>query len=377
MRIKSVKILHCADLHIGDHEGIRTFETIISLCKDEKPAILLIAGDFFDRINVSANIFSTVISLISQLPDTVVAIAPGNHDPFSADSVYNIREWPENVIIFRDKLSSVILEDIGVRLWGCGFTSYYADELWQTESSENIESGDGYIEICVMHGDLAPQVSSSPYNLIPQEILKDFGFDYVALGHVHKRTPVMKAGRTFYSYSGCPYARGFDEPGDLGVYIGDVGKSSCELRFVKTNNRRYITEEIVIDSFGSNLLVSDRIIDLIRDKYPSSYAVDRFKIIVKGELPDGNMPDPFSVTDHLSKVLSDPRVEVKTIVRPDYEKLAGEGSLKGLFLGKMKARVESAGSEEERELALRALEYGLKAFEGEVKIDEDNVCLDR
>lgn len=63
--MKPVKILHCADIHIGAEEsflGMRaqsrraetliTFEKIINIARENSVDILLIAGDLFNSNNI-------------------------------------------------------------------------------------------------------------------------------------------------------------------------------------------------------------------------------------------------------------------------------------------------------------------------------------
>lgn len=54
----------------------------------------------------------------------------------------------------------------------------------------------------------------------------------------------------------------------------------------------------------------------------------------------------------------------------DLEKLAGEASLKGIFVKKMLERMNSADDTQKAALK-KALNLGLKAFLGEVKYNED------
>lgn len=375
MALKPVKILHCADLHISGEEHTDAFERIIEICRLEKVEFLLIAGDLFDRINIPRKVQDKIISLISGVPDTMVAISPGNHDPYSADSCYNLREWPSNTRIFRGELSPTDFTDKGVRLWGCGFTSNYAEGLWKT-SSASAEEAKNLINICVIHGDIDSQVSESPYDLIPIEFIRGSGFDYLALGHVHKRSEIAKTGKTFYAYSGCPSARGFDETGDLGVYIGEIAEGSCDLEFRRINEIRFLVEEITLDKYTSDLDTSEMILNDIRNRYPQTYMKDRFKIILRGKIRKDACMNIMRITEHLNRSLTAPRLEDRTVRLPDYDAIAGESSLKGLFVSGMLTRLAAAETERSADEIFKALEYGMLAFEGEVKIDEDHIDID-
>ena len=140
MDVKQVKILHCADLHLGAELSIlgrkavtrraeikRTFSNILKLCQEEKVQLLLIAGDLFDNVHVQENTLEEIKNGFASLKDTIVAIAPGNHDPLTEDSPYSIKDfWPENVIIFKSGLENMKIENLGVRLWGAAFNGTYA-----------------------------------------------------------------------------------------------------------------------------------------------------------------------------------------------------------------------------------------------------------
>jgi hypothetical protein len=64
------------------------------------------------------------------------------------------------------------------------------------------------------------------------------------------------------------------------------------------------------------------------------------------------------------------KLKDKTEIALDLESLSKEASLKGLFVKKMLERTENA-PEDEKELYKKALKLGLKAFNTEVKYDED------
>lgn len=81
-----------------------------------------------------------------------MAIAPGNHDPFTEDSTYLIKDfWPENVIFFKSELERIEIESLGVRLFGASFT----ESCEVTPMLKNITfPKDEIINICVLHGEL-------------------------------------------------------------------------------------------------------------------------------------------------------------------------------------------------------------------------------
>lgn len=377
-----VKILHCADLHLGSdirtlgdkgdlrrQEIFRSFEKIIGLCKSEKVDFLLIAGDFFDRIHIGDKVISEVISLIASIPGTIVAITPGNHDPYSVDSHYHLRSWPDNAVIFTGPLSYVIFKEKGTCLWGCGFDSTYASELWRAEAAGQIPDN-GLINLCVMHGDLSAVAPQSPYNPIPSDFIAASGFDYLALGHVHRRSPVTRIGKTFYSYSGSPDGRGFDELGTLGVYLGLVGHGYHKLQFHATSSREFLETEISLSEFTSNAALADRIAAEMKQRYAGLFYKDIFKIILTGQLPQSAGIDTQGIEDKLLKEFFYVKVENETGIAVDYEAIAAEDSLKGIFVRRMRAQLNESGNQTANEIIQKGLQYGLSAFEGEVKIDD-------
>lgn len=64
------------------------------------------------------------------------------------------------------------------------------------------------------------------------------------------------------------------------------------------------------------------------------------------------------------------KVKDKTEIKADFNELAKEQSLKGIFVKNMLLKIENSYGEE-KELLKSALNIGLKAFSGEVVYDED------
>ena len=88
--MKSVKLLHISDLHIGkrlmevslleDQKYI--VDQILSIIDDERPDAVLIAGDVYDRANPNAEAMELLDELLVQLAQrkASVMIISGNHD---------------------------------------------------------------------------------------------------------------------------------------------------------------------------------------------------------------------------------------------------------------------------------------------------------
>lgn len=385
MAKSEVKILHCADFHIGaqmstlgDKAGLRrndlllTFEKIIGICRTEKVEFLLIAGDLFDRINVEPQIVSEVIEHIASIPDTVVAISPGNHDPLSIDSCYHLREWPQNTVIFSDALSYVLFEEKGVCLWGGGFTSTYVHDPMLAEFRG--AHRDDLVNICVLHADLMQTGQSGIYNPITREMIAALPFDYLALGHVHKRSLIKKEGRTFFAYCGCPDGHGFDEPGEQGVYIGSVSKGRHTLQFVKTSSRIYREIPVVVDDCRTHTEVATRVLAEIKAVDAQSFSNDLYKVVLVGEIIPNLALDTTAIESRISSDVFFAKVVDNTETAVDLDELAKEETLKGIFVRKIRDDYKAAINDknEQRAIMIRqALSYGLKAFEGEVSLDEN------
>ena len=385
MSAKEVKILHCADLHLGaeystleDKAGVRkrenflAFENIVSVCKAENIDFLLIAGDLFDHLHIDTQIITEVIGQIERIPETVVAIASGNHDPNSIDSCYSTRTWPGNVILFQNRLSHVLFEEKNVCLWGAGFTSTYHPETFLDVGG--IDLDENRINLCVLHGDLVAQGQGSLYNPISKEMIRPSRFDYLALGHVHKRTAIQREGRTYYAYAGCPEGHGFDEQGEQGVYLGTVSKGRHSMDFRRICKRCYYEVAVAVDNARTYQEIADLILQAITDRFPGDGKEHLYKVILKGAVPATMTIDPESISQKIEGGCFFSKIENRTTLALDYEMLAKEQTLRGIFVRKMMETMAAAQAKRDDatvSMARNALQYGLKAFEGEVMFDED------
>jgi exonuclease SbcD len=377
--MNQIKLLHCADLHLGAElssvgarakqrreEILFTFYRIVTICKEENIDLLLIAGDFFEGSDIDKNTVNSVKEALAGIPDVVVGIAPGNHDYFSIDSPYSDTDWPENVHIFLSGLEAVTFEEKNLRLWGAGFTSTYVTNSLLLEADV---PQDGKINVCVMHGDLVAENQSSNYNPISPTKISSSGMDYLALGHIHKRTEILKSGTTHYAYCGCPEGKGFDELDEKGIYIGVVSKGIANLDFRVVCRRMNLEVHIDISGCATNNEAAEKVMTAIKQRYAENYNEHLYKIILEGAL-SGFTPDCVAIGLKLENELYFVKVKDRTHAAIDLEELANENSLKGIFVRKMLEKINHSQETEASEYK-RALYIGMKAFDSEVTLNEN------
>ena len=377
--MNTVKILHCADIHIGAaesflgsaaasrrYETLLTFERIIDTAVKEGVRIIAAAGDIFDSNGIEDDFVKSVFEKIASVPEIKVVLAAGNHDPLSADSPFKNRVLPQNLFVLGAKDDCITFEDLRVRVYGKSFDDVYkkGEERFSITPPE-----DGYVNLMVLHGELRSDLNSN-YNSVTSGFIKQSGMDYIALGHVHKRTEPQKIGDTYYAYCGCPEGQGFDETDEKGVYIGEIGKGICELRFVPISKRRHICEKIDITNINSSSEISDVTINQLKEKYGEEYCENLYKIELVGSKADDYNLNMTEILSRVSEKVYYAKIKDRTEILIDTEKLAGEVSLKGLFVKNMLEIINNA-PEGERGVLENALKLGLRAFAAEVSYDED------
>jgi len=395
-----LRILHAADFHLGSpfaalsarNTAIRqgeqraAFREVIDLCRKENIQLLLLAGDLLDQLRIPAEQMRSLIDSFAGIPGTTVVISPGNHDPYTQDSPYATQVWPSNVHIFTGEFSSFYFPELHTAVWGAAFTgircvrslcppSFSVQSPEFADSPESAEFPEDTIHIVLIHGEISETAAEKhSYNPVLREWIARCGADYVALGHVHDRSGLCKAGNSFYAYPGCPEARGYDEPGPRGVYLGTLSRGKAELSFVPVNQRNYYCPDISVDGAGTQQELEEKILSFLMKTYAGEYERDAFRITLKGALPPDFTPNLTSLRERLSARVFDVRIKDRTHSFSNPEELRRETSLRGVFAGLLLDRLEQARISGDAGRILeceQALTLGLRAFEGEVIYCED------
>lgn len=346
-----------------------TFIETLNIGNEEGIDILLISGDLFDSIHIDDSTVDEIKCCMSKYKFKVV-ISPGNHDPFTVDSLYNSK-WPDNVYIFKsNSVEYFYFEDIGTRIFGNAFTNTYL-------KGENINFEKGLVgentdilDIGIFHAEITSKEKENLYSPITLEKIRNSNLDYIALGHIHKRTPIQTIGKTSYAYCGCLEGRGFDETEDKGFYIGYISKGFVDLRFRSVCKRKYIDCKVDVGSCLNSLEVCETINNKLKENYGEEFFKHFYKITLVGELPEDYLLDIKDIEIKMDNIFYIKFID-KTQPFIDLRSIELGTDLKSIFIKKMFLRIKNAVSSEEKLVEEQALKIGLKAFIGDVKYSDN------
>ena len=357
----SIRFLHAADLHLDSpfealpagkaavrrSEQRLLLQRMAALVKEEQLQLVLLPGDLFDSEWSYAETGEALCACFRQM-GVPVLIAPGNHDWYGPHSPYARLALPDNVYVFKkNELESVRISSLGVRIWGAAYLGKDSPSLLPGFRASR---DDGLLNLLCLHGELTK--ADSPYAPVREEELAASGLQYAALGHVHQASGLRKAGETWYSWPGCPEGRGFDECGEKTVSIVELSGTDCTLRPVCISRRRY--EVLNVNVTGSDPLLA------IHSQLPDETARDIYRIVLSGEVD--SPPDLRRLELNLGELFYALQLRDETRLRQDLWERAGEDSLRGLFLKKLREAAEGA-SPERQKLIEQAARWGLAALD--------------
>lgn len=353
-----MKFVHIADMHfdspfttlsdkgnLGEQRRIeqrKIFKKIIEYIKENKIEYLFISGDLYEHKYIRKSTIEYINNLFKEIENTKIFISPGNHDPILKKSYYNNFIWNKNVYIFKSEVQKIETEEADI--YGFGFDDFYcANSGIEKLVLDNPEK----LNILVIHGTLnGANLEEMQYNSMSSTMLENKGFDYVALGHIHKNnfTPNGKI-----IYPGSTMSLGFDELGEHGMVVGEITKNATELNFIKLDETEYVEREINCTDINSIEELIEKIneINIEQNKL--------YKIILVGK-----RNFEINIYDLYKYELNEKIIKIKNKTKPNYniEEIAKENSLRGLFAKEILDELKKENYDEN--IIENALEIGIE-----------------
>ncbi len=232
-----MKILHAADIHLDSPmAGLAAYENaptselqlatrralsnLVEFALEEHVDLLLLAGDIFDGDWPHYGTGLHFISEMARLREgriPVVMIA-GNHD---ADSkLTKALRYPENVHVLDTRApQTMTFEDLGVAVHGQGYpTPAVTEDLARGYPPALADM----VNIGLLHTSADGRPGHERYAPCTVSTLAARGYDYWALGHVHRRE--VLAEQPLIVFPGNLQGRGLRETGPKGATLVSVGE---------------------------------------------------------------------------------------------------------------------------------------------------------
>ena len=352
-----MKILHSADWHLdapltGKNEEQARFlraallkipQQIVDTAKAEGCDLILLAGDLFDGAHTRESLKALMDALAkAEMP---VFITPGNHDFCQPNSPYITENWPENVYIFKKPvMESVHLPQLDCTVYGAGYEAMDCPGLLKDFS---ITDAPG-LHIGILHSE--PQQPTSPYAPMTAVQVRQSGLDYLALGHIHK-SGSFRSGNTICAWPGCPMGKGYDETGEKGVLLVELGEVvSVQFRALDTPRFYDETVEAGIDPIGAagNLL-------------PPLATTDCYRITFIG------YSNPIDLSEIATAFSHIPYLELRdrTLPETDLWSDLGEDTLEGLYFKLLHDGIEDTDSPTLKQQLLLAAKLSRRILDGQ------------
>jgi DNA repair exonuclease SbcCD nuclease subunit len=228
------KFLHTADIHLDSpqlnldqYDGAptqlrnatrRAFDNVVELAIREQVRFVLIAGDLYDG---DCRDFNTPLHLRRKLNELDqhgirVFIVQGNHDAENRMRKAFSLQLPSNVCLLgTSRPETHRIDDLQVAIHGQGFA---ARDVTENLSANYPSPERGWLNIGMLHTSCGVYEAHARY--APSTIggLTRMGYDYWALGHIHKRE-TLAGPEPWIVYPGNPQGRHVREAGPRGCAI--------------------------------------------------------------------------------------------------------------------------------------------------------------
>ncbi len=346
-----MKILHFADLHLGRglygqaliEDQSYVLDQLVTLAREAAPDVILIAGDVYDRAVPPAEAVALLDDALSRLLidcHVPVVLIPGNHDSperltfgarlLKAGNLYLFKDFtPSNVVTIADAHGPVDIYSIPYaeppmarQELDCQAVVDHNSAVQEVVRRIREVKVAGRRSVLLAHAFVAGgEATESERPLVvggagAVEPVGLAGFDYVALGHLHR---AQSAGQDNIQYSGSILAYSFAEADHVkSVNLVEIGPwGDCKVERVQLRPRhavRCVTG--LFDDLRKGSAAADAVDDYLmvtledhgpvlyamgqlRQVYPNLLHVQRALPVVSGEAATARLDHRRTAADQL------------------------------------------------------------------------------
>lgn len=264
--LEKIKFIHCADLHLDSPfrglQGIpermfreikeSTFHALENLTEQAiklQVDFVLMVGDLFDQEEQSLKAHMALKKSFEKLQehDIQVYVSFGNHDYLNGQTFSP--DYPDNVHVFQSETVEAIdywkKNTLLAKIYGF---SYENREVLTSKTAAYKKTADPVYHIATLHGAYGREEETGHKNYAPFQLseLKNAGFDYWALGHIHKRDILSENPPIVYP--GNTQGRSAKETGEKGCYLVTLENNEAAFTFLPLQHIRF--EKLSIDAGG-------------------------------------------------------------------------------------------------------------------------------
>lgn len=270
----SLRFIHAADLHIGaPFRGLRAlsprwadrlvdaipraWDRVVDAAVRNSVDFVVIAGDIFDTARASYRDYLRFFRGLERLEEAGIAsyLCTGNHDPYASwqEDFFSLPEHA--VMLAADRPDFALHERDGQPLCVIGGRGY-PNKVWSNaediadgitraaaEQALGLRAAEAPFAVGVLHTglDLDPvKAPTSPRGL------RAAGFDYWALGHIHRRWADDEADPRL-AFSGCIQGRDIRETGRRGINLVTLEKGAPNrVEFIPTAS--IVWQQVEVDA---------------------------------------------------------------------------------------------------------------------------------
>jgi DNA repair exonuclease SbcCD nuclease subunit len=352
-------IVHTADLHLEtvfpDVRGgnarraalADAFERIVDLALARGADALTVGGDLYEAERAGPATARRIFSAFARFGKPVF-VAPGNHDPFAARSLYARDDRPANVRVFADATWHAVALGERLTLYGFGHTPSEPGRPFAHATFDRPG-----VRLALVHGsdeDRCPPGKRATAPFTAAEV-RAAGATLALTGHYHGGSIVTDAAGPVLAYPGSPEPIKFGERGAHGALVVTVHDGGVTVEPAPIARTQLRDLDLALDGAsdeGDVIARLERAIDGLG-------ATDYVRLTLHGTVDAGTRVDCALLTARCGAALGALDLVDRT-AGADYALLAREANVRGRAIAELLASSDPD--------AARALGLVASAFDG-------------